>query len=238
MPSPKEFAEALRAERAGKRRRTWWLAGGAATAAVIVGVLVWLFFFSSTFLTSETAVEGARIVTVEEYVATAAVPTGEPLARVDVRAVEERVRSLSEVAAVEVSRDFPGTVRIVVTERLAVYQLQDLDTYSWVDEHGVIFRTGEALVESMPVVDVDEAEERLLADVATVVEHLPAPIASSVERIEAGSVDLIELVLDDDRRVVWGSAEESALKAEVLDTLLQVEADVYDVSAPNHPTTR
>ena len=39
--------------------------------------------------------------------------------------------------------------------------------------------------------------------------------------------------------MVWGSADESETKAEVLETLLAtVQAQVYDVSAPDSPTTR
>jgi cell division protein FtsQ len=37
--------------------------------------------------------------------------------------------------------------------------------------------------------------------------------------------------------VRWGSAEDSARKAEVLTVLLRVPAAVYDVSVPELPTT-
>ena len=46
-------------------------------------------------------------------------------------------------------------------------------------------------------------------------------------------------MLKDGRTVVWGSAEESDTKAEVLATLLAtVQAQTYDVSVPSKPTTR
>lgn len=38
--------------------------------------------------------------------------------------------------------------------------------------------------------------------------------------------------------VVWGSVDESSLKAEVLAALLQTDAKVYDVSSPSTPVTR
>jgi cell division protein FtsQ len=45
-------------------------------------------------------------------------------------------------------------------------------------------------------------------------------------------------VLRDDRRVEWGSAEDSAEKAGVLVALLEArEARVYDVSVPGQPVT-
>ena len=40
----------------------------------------------------------------------------------------------------------------------------------------------------------------------------------------------------DNARVVWGSADQSALKAQVIVPLLQQKGTVYDVSAPSNPT--
>jgi cell division protein FtsQ len=37
---------------------------------------------------------------------------------------------------------------------------------------------------------------------------------------------------------MWGSAEASERKAEVLTALMRLRAKVYDVSAPEAPTTR
>lgn len=237
-PSPKEYAEALRVQQAGRRRRAWLVGGAIATVVVAVGVLVWLFLFSSAFTARETIVEGHRILTADDYREAAAVPYGRPLARVDLGAVEQRIRSLPEVRDVTVERDFPDAVRVTVTERMAVFQLRVGDSYSWVDEGGVVFRGGEPLAPDMPVAEVDDPDERMLRDIGVVVEHLPENVLDEVELLEAGSVDMIEVELAGERRVVWGSADESQLKSEVLAALLGVDAEVYDVSAPNHPTTR
>ena len=52
------------------------------------------------------------------------------------------------------------------------------------------------------------------------------------------SLDAIDLRLRDGRTVVWGSAAESADKAEVLDALLKrPHAQRYNVSVPGQPTT-
>ena len=46
------------------------------------------------------------------------------------------------------------------------------------------------------------------------------------------------LELRDGRTVVWGSAEESGAKAEVLAALLEQPGATYDVSVPSQPTIR
>ena len=75
--------------------------------------------------------------------------------------------------------------------------------------------------------------------VATVVAALPQDLASRVDHVAVETVDQITLVMRDQREVLWGSAEESALKAEVVDKLLAAqEASYYDVSVPGNPTYR
>jgi cell division protein FtsQ len=56
--------------------------------------------------------------------------------------------------------------------------------------------------------------------------------------IQAASRDTIVIALDQNTQIIWGSAEESELKAQVIVALLQVEGSVYDVSAPGFPTVR
>ena len=44
--------------------------------------------------------------------------------------------------------------------------------------------------------------------------------------------------LRDGAKVIWGSAEQSELKSQVLATLLPLGGDVFDVSAPGFPARR
>jgi len=118
-----------------------------------------------------------------------------------------------------------------------VYQRARDDGVDWVDSDGVVFRhtddpTGVIQVET------DTDDQRLLADVATVVLALPDDVSGKVRSFQADAVDQIEFHISGGRTVVWGSADESDLKAQVLTALLTVDASVYDVSAPLHPTTK
>ena len=60
-----------------------------------------------------------------------------------------------------------------------------------------------------------------------------------VDHVEVTTIDQITLVMRDQRQVLWGSAEESELKAQVVDRLLAAQkASYYDVSVPGNPTYR
>jgi len=228
-----------------RRRRSRWaswrmlaVAGGLLVAGAVAA---WLVFFSSVLAVSSVEVVGTDVLTVDEVRAAAAVPEGEPLARVDLDAVGLRVDALSAVAEVEVSRAWPDQIRVEVVEREVVAVVARGQSLRGIDGEGVEFRRYDEVPEGLPLIDLEpEAGDETVREAAKLVAAMPASTATKVETITASSVDEITLVLRDGATVVWGSADESVAKGEVLDVLLNgdVEASVYDVSVPGRPTTR
>jgi cell division protein FtsQ len=238
------FAQRRRRGRVG-RWRTALLALG---AAALAGGCGWVVLGSDVFDVDDVTVEGTAQLSPAEVERAADVPSGEPLARVDLDAIGARVERLPAVDAVQVVRDWPGTVRVVVTERQAVAGVQEADHYRGLDADGVVFRSYGSAPAGLPLVQSDElpdaepgdgdaSRDDALREVARVVEALPRAIARRVEHVELASLDSIALVLSDGSQVRWGSAEESDLKADVLTTLMSVPAMTYDVSVPGLPTT-
>ena len=145
------------------------------------------------------------------------------------------------------SRDWPGTVHVVVTERRAVAVVEEAGDYQGLDAEGVLFRSYGSAPPALPLVRSDDLAAAVvrrrgvradaLQEVALVVESLPRAVAGKVDHVELASLDSIELVLADGSLVRWGSADDSGLKADVLVTLMSVPASTYDVSVPGLPTT-
>lgn len=238
MSTPREFSESLRNARSHRRLRRWIGIGVVALLAVTALVLGWLFLLSTTFAAREIVVEGTTLLPADQVQQTASVPTDVPLARLDTTGIRERVEQLPEVRSADVSVQYPDTVHIQVTERVAVYQLASGGTFSWLDAEGIAFRTQQPRSSQLPVAELGEDTQRIRADAGTVVTHVPESVRDQVTTIKVKSVDHIEVTLRDHRVIVWGSADDSELKSDVLQTLLGVKAKHYDVSAPNHPTTK
>ena len=226
-------------------RRQWarrWLAWKYVVAAVLVVALVvgtaWLVLFSSVLAVKGVEVSGAETLSADDVRAAADVPEGEPLARVDLDAIRSRVQALAAVRSADVTRQWPDQVRISVEERVAVAVVEYNGRLRAVDAEGVVFREYRQAPPGLPRVRTssDTGSEALL-EAATVASALPEDLAARVDYLTVETVDLIELVLKDGRTVLWGSAEESDLKAEVLVGLLGQQARHYDVSVPTNPTT-
>jgi len=226
-------------------RRQWarrWLAWRRVVAllllmALMVG-LVWLFYFSDVLAVKQVEVEGTRTLSSEEIRDVAAVPSGEPLARVDLQAIRARVQALAVVRDAKVTRSWPDRVLIDVDERIAIAVVEIGGRIRGMDAEGVVFRDYPKPPPDMPQVRTSsDTRSDALREAAAVVEALPPEIDRQVDHIEVATIDQISLVLRDGKTVVWGSAEDSEAKAEVLAGLLRQPAHAYDVSVPGQPTT-
>jgi cell division protein FtsQ len=227
-------------------RRQWarrWLAWRRVLLAVValatVAGLLWLVFFSSVLAVKGVRVEGTAVLDPREVRVAAAVPTGAPLATVDLEEVSARVQGLAPVLDVDVSRAWPDRVRIDVTERVAVAVVNQAGVLRGVDENGVMFRRFPSRPPSLPLLLIAaRTDADALAEAARVVEVLPATLADRVRHVSVSTVDTISLRLRSGQTVRWGSADESELKAEVLAVLLEQKATTYDVSVPGQPVIR
>jgi cell division protein FtsQ len=78
--------------------------------------------------------------------------------------------------------------------------------------------------------------------VLTILQALPPELSAEVATVRAETQDTVRMALRDGRTVVWGSANDAALKIRVLQTLRAAPAAAgareYDVSAPTLPITR
>jgi len=227
-------------------RRQWarrWLALRGLVALLLVAALLagaaWLVFFSSVLVVKGVEITGTDVLDRAEVRRTAAVPMGEPLARVGLDEIKARVESLAPVKSVDVSRSWPNRVRIAVRERRAVAVVERDGVVRGLDDEGVLFRTYPSVPSRLPVVRVVAGTRaEALAEAARVVDALPGNLAAKVDHVSVKTVDSISLDLRNGRSIFWGSAAESDEKAAVIKVLLEQQASVYDVSVPGQPTIR
>ena len=239
------MSDRFTARRQGLRRHRWFRYAVAALVVVLVAVVVWLIWFSSVLSARSIEVEGLTSLSTEQVDEAAEVPLDGPLARVDLTAIRTRVKQMPRVEDVEVSRSWPHTVSIQITERTAVTWLSVDGEFRGVDRFGVDFRSYDKKPQKLREARVtgDDPAQRLesLEAVARVADRIrrddPA-LNEALRLITAGSKDSVQLTLTKGRTVTWGSVAQPDRKLEVLDTLLGIDAVEYDVSAPDQPTTR
>jgi cell division protein FtsQ len=201
----------------------------AATLATM-GFLAWLIFASPVLGVRIVRVEGLSFLDEAQVREVAGVLNGTPLTRVDVDGVAQRIAALPAVAGVEVSRDWPSTLRIAVVERVPIGGLKRDNTFHLFDAQAVIFRTTDSL--PADVVAVECQADNLVKAAVTVIEALTPQLRSELVRLSIDGPAGITLVLNKDRMVTWGDEQRSELKAKVATALLKQKGTRIDVSVP------
>jgi cell division protein FtsQ len=189
----------------------------------------------------DVQVTGTDILTPLQVQQAAAVPMKQPLARVDLDKVRARVQGLAAVDRAEVSRSWPGTIRVEVVERRPVMAVPTgKQQWTLVDAGGMAYRTVSRVPAGLPLAKLAAPGP---ADVntrsaLTVLTALTDELRQQLLGISVKAPAQIKLVLRSDRIVVWGDDTESATKAQVATALLKRKGDTIDVSAPDVVTIR
>lgn len=245
-------------ERSRTRRRSrlrWTVA--AMVVAALLAAAGWLVLGSGALGVEVVRVSGVERLRPADVRARADIRAGTPLARLDAGAVARRVSALAAVRHVEVVRRWPRAVEIRVRERTPAAARARGSGWVLVDRTGLAFATEARRPDGLPLVSAPaDAGRRQLRGALDVLDALPGAVRAQVREVRVVSAEQLTVRLTRRRRVVWGSAERGERKAAVLAVLLSRQSrlarssgrpgspgrpgtvSVYDVSAPDTPTTR
>ncbi|MGH1562687.1 cell division protein FtsQ/DivIB [Mumia sp. DW29H23] len=213
----------------------------AAAVLAVVGVGTWVVLETPVLGAHTVDVRGTSTVPSAVVRASAEVEEGQPLARVDLDAIRERVEEIPQLATVDVRRQWPRTVVVEVVERTPVARLAGGEDVRLIDPDGVVYPPSGKAPSRLPQVVLTAGSGprgEALKEAAEAVRAMDRTLARRVREVHVSSRDGITLDLRDGAEVAWGSADHAELKAEVLTALLRQKASAYDVSAPERPTIR
>lgn len=234
-------------KRVEQRRRLSKGAKRLTIVAVVLG-LGWLGLLSPVFSLDSQKVEVSSLGTIVDPAlvnATIAPYEGRSLATLNTVHIRNQLMDLPGVREAVVDRVWPAGLRITISTRIPVAAIPREDgQYALLDDEAEQVAVIAAVPGNIPVVSIplEPGNERILKAVITVVNELPEDLRARVGSIAAATEDSVQFQLRDGPRVEWGGAEQSALKAQVLATILNspqaLSAAVIDVSAPTLPITR
>jgi cell division protein FtsQ len=223
---------ARRARRHRLRAALPWLV--ALGVAALLGGAAAVVYLTPALGVGRIEVSGVSVLDPDEVRRVAEVRTGTPLPRLDLGAVERRVKGLKPVRSVTASARYPSTLVLAVRERTAVAVVPKVGGYTLLDAEGVAFLPVDAPPPGLPAVRIAQPEPGdATTDAAlTVLAALTPAIRAQLVTLVAESPTRIRLELTDSRLVVWGDATQNAAKVRVLERTRIEPGRALDVSAP------
>ena len=234
-----ERAEVRRFTRRARNRRVA-VAAVAGTIVTLVG-LVLVAVYSPVLALRTIVVDGTSRVDAALVQEAVGGQLGTPLALVDYDRITRELAVFPLIRSYVTEVVPPDTLLIHVTERQPVGQLSIDGVFRLVDPAGISVQDSAERVPGVPVIDLaggvipgpqfDAVVEVLLA--------LPPELLARVDSASARTQDDVSLVLAGvGQGVDWGSADDSARKAALLEALIAVidpaRPGTFDVSAPSN----
>lgn len=232
-----ERAEVRRFTRRSRRRRQALTAVAAASVLLVGGVAV--VTLSPLMSLDTITVVGAQRL--DPVVLTDALDDhrGTPLALLDESGIRDDLAAFPLIRSYTTEVIPPHTLVVRIVERVPIAVVQRGAVVELVDAAGVVVERATERPAGIPLIAPTSADVSSLAfeSVVAVLSALPADLRAQVDVISASTRDDVTFSMTGaGHRVVWGSAERSALKSRVLATAIgatsQSQAWEYDVSAP------
>lgn len=232
-----ERSEVRRFTKRSRRRRLAWIAGLGAVVVLVAGVLA--AAYSPLMALREVRVEGASRIPPEQIVAAFAPELGTPLPLIASGDVQQVLAGFPLIETYSTELVPPSTLIVRILERTPVGVVETPEGLELVDAAGVVIDRPAERPEGQPLIQTAGTSSAGFRAAAGVVRALPAEVRSQLVLVTAETADDVRLELAGGASVVWGSAEDSSLKAVVLARLMQSappdEVGQYDVSAPSSP---
>lgn len=166
---------------------------------------------------------------------------GTPLALIDFDAIKGELKQFPLIRSYVTETVPPNTLRIHIVEREPIATLQRGAKFDQVDPAGVVISSSPERPE-LPLIDIGarSIESAAFTSAVAVLLAMPDPVVAQVDTITAKTADDVMLTFREATpRVLWGSARDSELKAQVLAVMLArpecAPQAVIDVSAPLAP---
>lgn len=235
-------------ERTEQRRFTRHTRRRRITRLSVIGVFVALLailavaIFSPLLALRTIRIEGTSKVSPTAVQSAVSGQLGTPLALIDQGKLRSELATFTLIRSYSTSIVPPHTLVIHVVEREAIGVVKHGKMFDQVDAAGVVLARS-ATPAGLPVIDVRGAKPGSAAfqSAVRVLLAMPASVSKLIQTVSASTMDDVSLTLAGTTNlVVWGSADQSDLKALDLSRLLaqptcKAQA-VIDVSAPSVAT--
>jgi len=232
---------------------------GAFLSILLLSLLAYLLGWSHLLSLKTIAVSGSsqsEVITQQIETGKPGVKLGQPLARLDVHAIERAISNNPWIATSQVGRSWIHgelTIHIVEKVPVATYQLADGST-GYFDADGHDF-TSPLTYTGVPTIALHATSTSAKASIAKLLALLPASYLDRAKTFSVKSGGEITMTLSQENAslaskkpsmrtitIMWGNSADIALKIQVFEKLVAMkenaQSQLFDLSDPLAPITK
>ena len=216
------------------------------TILIIFGAGSYLLGWSSLLTVKQIEITGAPTATSEKEIAKSLnLSKGDKLARIDPRALSNRLQVSQWIESADISRNwFNGKVVIEIQPRIpvALYTEPGKPQVA-LDASGATFILPGELPSGLPYVTATSVASGLIA--IKVFTEMPKDFSEGIDHLTASSA--VNLTLDGKfgghkLQIIWGDGQETSLKIKVVKALIELPENksirLIDITAPHAPIVK
>jgi cell division protein FtsQ len=196
--------------------------------ALIAG---FLFVKSSYFSVGTVVVEGNKYIAADDVYRIAGVPEKINIFRLNTTEIKDRLTHDLRVAEVEVTREFPTTIVVKLTERQPIAYAANSYGFVQLDRQGVVIAAEKNIKQiNVPIITGirlgnvyigDRVDMALLEPVLTYLASLNEGTLNKLSEVNISSPDRIVAITTDSIRIRLGSSDRMGDKAKLTQDILQ-----------------
>ncbi|MFE1645341.1 FtsQ-type POTRA domain-containing protein [Microbacterium sp. P01] len=219
-----------------RRRRLVWI--GAAASLVLLVLVTLGAAYSPLLAVEKISVVGTSQLDAASVESALATQIGTPLPLVSESDVKAALIGFPLVETYSLEARPPHELVVRIVERTPIGVMETRAGYTVVDAAGVALSTTPTAPAGQPVLDITGgAKSAAFRAAGTVMRSLPDDIRAQVTAVTASTADDVTITLGGtNTQIMWGSADESAMKAVALAATMKARppstVSSYDVSSP------
>ncbi|OFT83719.1 cell division protein FtsQ/DivIB [Corynebacterium sp. HMSC29G08] len=203
----------------------------------IVAVLAAVAPFTPVVPMRGINVHGNHALTQEYVQQLADIAPDTPMGRVDVRRAAQNIAADPWVETVTVSRDWPSSVDVEITEHVAVAFIAQHDGTHLIDSNGEDFLVAEPPPQAIELVGAPVEDAEAMAAVVDIAASISERARNEIAAIDVAPLNHV-LRTNDGRTIVWGASEDNKNKSYALEAVLQMEGREFNITNPQLVTSR
>ena len=223
---------------------------GIVLSLLLIVLLAYVLGWSQLLSLKEIAINGTgqvSVITEEISSVKPSIRIGEPLARIDVHAIERAITKSTWIENVRVGRNWlNGKLTIAVVEKkpVASYLLPD-SSMGYFDAKGEDF-TSPLSYSGVPIINLYSTSISAKQSIANLLTALPGSFLENAQSFAVKSANDLEMTVALSKkrtiRIIWGDSSDLSLKIQVYEKLLAMkensQSKIFNLSDPLSPITK